>query len=552
MLHRGLLRRQIAENALRKNLAELNAPLIVAVDVPDYALDENLVLVKSDERTERLRRELISQKRIRRLVALESLKRNELLLDALLGAFLGRLAERESLGLCEEVGHELVVEIADGIVGLRAADEVAGNKVGTLMDELIERVLAVRAGLAPLDGTGSVSYSLAVLVDALAVRLHIHLLEISGEARKILIVRKDAVALCSVAVMVENTKKRENDGHVALEAGRTEMAVHLVVALQKLLVVIAANGDHKRKTDRRGERVAAADPIPKAEHILDVDTEIGNFLRGGRNGDKVLCDSLLGAELLDEPCLSGLGVGHGLLGRERLRRDDKERLIGLHLTKRLGEMGRVDVGDEEELHIALRVGRKREISHYGTEIAAADTDVDDVLDALAGKALPLSVADRVGEISHRSEHLPHAGHDVLAVDLDLRLGIHIAKCGMKNGAAFGGVDLLTREHLLDFGLEIGFLGELDKCFHHLAVDAVLGIVEEPAGRLERKSRGAIGIFGEVFLDRLVLILVDKIIDLFPGFCVHFYSSFSLTSLRSLRSRRDEKLMLKPAALSYCL
>ena len=525
MLHRGLLRRQIAENALRENLAELNAPLIVAVDVPDYALDENLVLVKSDERTERLRRELIGQKRIRGLVALEGLERDELLLDALLGAFLGRLTECESLGLGEEVGHELVVKIADGIVGLRAADEVARNKVGTLMDELIERVLAVRTWLAPLDGTGSVSDGLAVLVDALAVRLHIHLLEIGGEARKILIVRKDAVALGAVAVVIKNTKKRENNGHIALKAGRTEMAVHLVVALQKLLVVVAADGDHKRKTDSRGERVAAADPIPEAEHILNVDTEIGDFLRGGRNGDKVLCDSLLGAELLDEPRLRGLCVGHSLLGRERLRRDDKERLIGLHFTERLGEVGRVDVGNEEELHITLRVGRKRKIRHYGAKIAAADTDIDDVLDALAGKALPLSVADRVGEISHRRENLSYARHNVLAVDLDLRLGIHIAKSGMKNGAAFSSVDLLAREHLLDFGLEIGFLGELNESFHHLAVDAVLGIVEEPAGRLERKLRGTIRIFGEVFLNRLVLILVDKIIDLFPSFCVHFYSSF---------------------------
>ena len=100
---------------------------------------------------------------------------------------------------------------------------------------------------------------------------------------------------------------------------------------------------------------------------------------------------------------------------------------------------------------------------------------------------------------------------------------------MKNGAAFSSVDLLTRKHLLDFGLEIRFLGELYESFHHLAVDAVLGIVEEPTGRLERKLRGTIRIFGEVFLNRLILILVDKIIDLFPGFCVHFYSSFSLAS-----------------------
>ena len=413
------------------------------------------------------------------------------------------------------------MEIADGIVGLRAADEVAGNEVGALVDELIKRMLAVRAGLAPLDGTGRVCDGLAVLVDALAVRLHIHLLEIGGEARKILVVRQHAVALGAVAVMVEDAEKRENDGHVALEAGRAEMAVHLVVALQELLVIVAADGDHERKADRRGERVAAADPIPKAEHVLDVNAEIGDFLRGGRDGDKVLRHGLLGAELLDEPRLGGLGVGHRLLGGERLGRDDEERLVGLDFAERLGEMGRVDVGDEEELHVALGVGREREIGHYGTEVAAADADVDDILDALAGKALPLAVADRVGKIPHRRENLSHAGHDVLAVDLDLHLGVHVAKSGVKNGAAFGGVDLLAREHLLDFGLEIGLLGELDESLHHFAVDAVLGIVEEPAGRLERKLRGAIGIFGEVFLDRLVLILVDEFIDFFPGFCVHF-------------------------------
>ncbi len=45
---------------------------------------------------------------------------------------------------------------SDVVVGLHGRNEVARNKTGTLMDQLVERVLAVRAGLTPDDGAGGV------------------------------------------------------------------------------------------------------------------------------------------------------------------------------------------------------------------------------------------------------------------------------------------------------------------------------------------------------------------------------------------------------------
>ena len=67
---------------------------------------------------------------------------------------LGGLAEGQRLGLGEDVGHQDVVVPAERVERLAEADEVAGDEPRALVDELVEGVLAVGAGLAPVDGAG--------------------------------------------------------------------------------------------------------------------------------------------------------------------------------------------------------------------------------------------------------------------------------------------------------------------------------------------------------------------------------------------------------------
>ena len=53
--------------------------------------------------------------------------------------------------------HYLVVKtLPDVVVGLDRGDEVAGDEAGSLVDELVEGVLAVGAGLTPNDRAGGV------------------------------------------------------------------------------------------------------------------------------------------------------------------------------------------------------------------------------------------------------------------------------------------------------------------------------------------------------------------------------------------------------------
>ena len=55
---------------------------------------------------------------------------------------------------------------------------------------------------------------------------------------------------------------------------------------------------------------------------------------------------------------------------------------------------------------------QRLIRHDGTQVRAADADVDDVADAFAGMARPFAAADPIGERGHLVEDGVDSGHDV--------------------------------------------------------------------------------------------------------------------------------------------
>ena len=113
-----------------------------------------------------------------------------------------------------------------------------------------------------------------------------------------------------------------------------------------------------------------------------------------------------------------MGVGHRLQRREGLGRNDEQRFVGVEVVRGFGEIGAVDVGDEAERQVAVAVMPQRFVGHDGAEVGAADADVDDVADALAGVALPFAAANAVAKGGHLVEHGVDLRHDVFAVDDD--------------------------------------------------------------------------------------------------------------------------------------
>ena len=65
------------------------------------------------------------------------------------------------------------------------------------------------------------------------------------------------------------------------------MLVHFVKAVQHGSEVVWADGKHGGETDGGVHRVAPAHPVPEAEHIRCVDSELGHFLGVSRNGHEM-------------------------------------------------------------------------------------------------------------------------------------------------------------------------------------------------------------------------------------------------------------------------
>ena len=82
----------------------------------------------------------------------------------------------------EEVGQQFVVMIGQRIMALCRRDKITRNQCGALMDQLIERMLTIRARFAPNNRAGLVVVDhFAVAIDVFTVGFHIALLEIGGK-----------------------------------------------------------------------------------------------------------------------------------------------------------------------------------------------------------------------------------------------------------------------------------------------------------------------------------------------------------------------------------
>ena len=409
---------------------------------------------------------------------------------------LGRFAERQRLGLRENVCQQNIVMLSQPVQRLAERDEVARDEPGSLVDQLIKRVLAIGSRFTPIDRTRLVVRLHSVQRDVLAVALHRQLLEVGREALQILLVGKHGDSFGAQEVGVPDREQAHQNRQVALERSRAEVLVDCVEAIQHCPEVLRTDGDHGRKADRRIHRVTSADPVPEPEHIGRVDAEPGHFRCVGRDRHKMPGDRFfIPAKTLNRPGASGVRVGHRFQSREGFRRDDEERFGGIKIPDRLGEISTIDVGHKAECHRALAVGFQRFIGHHRPEIRAADADVHNVADALAGMAYPCPAADAVGEVGHPVQHLVHVRNDVAPIHRNGRPARRPQR-RMEHGPVFGAVDLLALEHGVNPLPQAGFVRELQQELHRLAGDAVLRVIEINARRFGGQALAALAVIRE--------------------------------------------------------
>src|ERR1041384_6170124 len=102
-------------------------------------------------------------------------------------------------------------------------DEVAGNEPRALMNQLVKRMLAVCAGLAPVDRPGIIGGFVAINGDVLAGALHRQLLQIRWKSLQILLVRQHRDGLSAEEVVVPDGQEAHEHRQIALKRSGAEM-----------------------------------------------------------------------------------------------------------------------------------------------------------------------------------------------------------------------------------------------------------------------------------------------------------------------------------------
>ena len=161
----------MCKHALCQNLSELYAFLIEAVHIPQEALEHNLVLKVCQKCSERLRVHLLTNDDAGWTSTLE-------ILVAVLVGFAACECHDLSCDICAELllacavlDHNICADLA-----VLKADKLKRYDVCALMQQLVERMLSVRARLAEDHRSCRVVYRLTETVHRLTVGLHVKLL----------------------------------------------------------------------------------------------------------------------------------------------------------------------------------------------------------------------------------------------------------------------------------------------------------------------------------------------------------------------------------------
>lgn len=345
-------------NVLSKNFTQLDTPLVKRIDVPDGALGESQVLVESNKCSQRSRCDLLSEDGGGWSVAKEGLVRHQVIWGILGLDLLRGLSDHQSLGLSKEVGseHALVLTTLNRVVRLDSKKEVGGNELCTLVKELEETMLRVCGGFTEQDRAGGVLDIVTRAGDSLSVALHGQLLEVGRESMEVLVKGSDQVSLSAKEVTVPDTQKTGNHGNVLLQRSFTKVLVQRMSTGQELMEIVVANVKGNGETDGAPDGVTSTHPRFKFEHVLLVNTELGDLSLVGRQGDEVLCDVRFVLSGLKEPFLGRVGVCGCLSGGESLGCDQEEGGFGVGVFQGLADVSTVDVGHKVELQVRVSIG----------------------------------------------------------------------------------------------------------------------------------------------------------------------------------------------------
>ena len=231
-----------------------------------------------------------------------------------------------------------------------------------------------------------------------------------------LVVRQHRERIHAEEVAIPDADQAHQHRQIVLERRGAEVLVHFVTAFQHQLELIHAERQRDRQSDGRPHRVAAADPVPHREAVLRRNQKrIHRLARWSRRRRSAAPARPRPADRRSTGARASRCVSVSSVVNVFEHTTNSVR-AAIDLLEHVAELHAVDVRDAVQAQIAIAELRQRLGRHHDAEIGAADADVDDVGEGLAGRAVNASAVHAFDEVAHLLEARAHFRHHVLAVD----------------------------------------------------------------------------------------------------------------------------------------
>ena len=214
------------------------------------------------------------------------------------------------------------------------ADEVARDQGGALVDQLEVGVLAVRARRAPHDRSGRRAHRRSVAGHALAVGLHVELLEVGREACQVVAVGQDRVRGGAEEVGVPDPDQARGapGGYAPTEPSRSarpwsRKPASISPKPSGPIAII------RRQPDRRVEASSGRRPSPRTRTCSRCRCRIAATSAAFVETATKCAATASSPSAADQPPAGTAGVGERLDGGEGLRADHEERLGGVEVVR---------------------------------------------------------------------------------------------------------------------------------------------------------------------------------------------------------------------------
>ena len=178
--------------------------MVERIDTPDHALTEHLVLVKREQHAEVPAIEAIEQDGCRRMVS------GDRPMWRVGGNVFRRCACQHGFTLAEAIGDQPAVLVGEVMAGVDHGNEVRAEGARSLVQQLMECMLAVGFLAAPDHGCRRHARLPTVVADRLAVALHLQLLQELRQDRQAVVVYQHRVSRSVQEVAVPDAEQRQH------------------------------------------------------------------------------------------------------------------------------------------------------------------------------------------------------------------------------------------------------------------------------------------------------------------------------------------------------